>query len=122
MSGEALQMPARQRRAAPLRSRWVLVHGDVRMDLLTRALSVGGQAIELQPRQFDVLAYLVEYAGRFVGEDELLERMWRSHHNPRSSVVRVQISLLRKALGEHGDLIETGVNRCWRIQARPRGR
>ena len=122
MSGEALQMVGRQRRVTP-QSRWTLVHGDLRMDLLTRALTLGGEALELQPRQFDVLAYLVEHAGRFVGEDELLEQMWRSHHNRRSSVVRVQISLLRKALGPHGDLIETGDGRQgWRVSARPHGR
>jgi two-component system OmpR family response regulator len=95
----------------------MLVHGDLQMDLLTRALRVAGQPIELQPRQFDVLAYLVEYAGRFVAEGELLERMWRSRHGERSSVVRVQISLLRKALGTHGDLIETGPGRSgWRVR------
>lgn len=103
-------------RHATSQSRWTLVHGQLSMDLLTRALTVAGERLELQPRQFDVLAYLVEYAGRFVDEAELLDQMWRSRHIRRSSVVRVQISLLRKALGKHGDLIETGANRGgWRV-------
>jgi two-component system OmpR family response regulator len=122
MPGQALQIAVHQRRTTPS-SRWMLVQGSVRMDLLTRALTVAGEAFELQPRQFDVFAYLVEHAGRFVDEDELLEQMWRSHHNRRSSVVRVQISLLRKALGKHGALIETGVDRRgWRVRTAARTR
>jgi two-component system OmpR family response regulator len=117
MSGQALCVPARQDCAIPLPSRWTLAYGKLHLDLLTRALTVAGRPLELQPRQFDVLAYLIEYAGRFVDEDEFLERMWRSRHDPRSSVVRVQISLLRKALGEHADVIETGINRRgWRVR------
>lgn len=114
MSGQALHL---LRHADPPLARWMLIHGDLRMDLLTRALCVAGRPIELQPRQFDVLAYLAEYAGRFVDESELLERLWRSHHRTRSSVVRVQVSLLRKALGEYRGLIETGPDRRgWRVR------
>ena len=63
-----------------------------------RRLLKDGATILLRPRAFDLLAALVERAGRLVTKDELLDRVW-----PKAVVeeaaLHVQVSALRKALG-----------------------
>lgn len=69
--------------------------GDLEMDLVRRTVSRGGAGIELQPREFLLLEYLMRNAGRVVTRTMLLERVWDFHFDPKTSVVETHISRLR---------------------------
>lgn len=69
--------------------------GDLEMDLVRRTVSRGGSGIELQPREFLLLEYLMRNAGRVVTRTMLLERVWDFHFDPKTSVVETHISRLR---------------------------
>jgi len=115
-----LEAVQRRTRAAHRPKTGSLRCGTLCVDVSRRTTTVAGNQVFLQPKQQQVLAYLVEHAGRFVSESELLRELWQSHHVERSSVVRVQIHLLRKALGEAGKMIETG-REGWRLGASDSG-
>ena len=72
-----------------------LAVGDLEMDLLRRRVTRAGRTIELQPREFRLLEYLMRNAGRVVTRTMLLERVWDFHFDPRTSVVETHISRLR---------------------------
>src|SRR6201985_2991094 len=75
--------------------------------------------VPMAPKSFDVLAYLVEHAGRVVTQDEILEALWpETHVNPE--VLRKYILEIRKALGDRPDnpeFIETVPKRGYRFVA-----
>ncbi len=73
----------------------VLQVGDLSLDRLTRKVERAGQAIELQPREFRLLEFLMEHAGEVVTRTMLLERVWDFHFEPRTSVVETHVSRLR---------------------------
>lgn len=68
---------------------------DLKLDRLTRQATRAGQAIDLQPREFRLLEYLMENAGRVVTRTMLLEQVWEFHFEPRTSVVETHVSRLR---------------------------
>lgn len=72
-----------------------LVLADLRMDLLRRAVARGGQRIELQPREFQLLEYLLRNAGRVVTRTMLLESVWDFHFDPKTNIVETHMSRLR---------------------------
>jgi two-component system OmpR family response regulator len=82
----------RPQRAGP---ETVLRVADLEMDLLTHSVRRGGQAIELQPREFELLRYLMRHAGQIVTRTMLLENVWNFHFDPRTSLVESHISRLR---------------------------
>ena len=65
------------------------------MDLLSRAVKRGGQKIDLQPREFRLLEYLMRHAGQVVTRTMLLESVWEYHFDPQTNVIDVHISRLR---------------------------
>jgi two-component system OmpR family response regulator len=69
--------------------------GDLELDLLTRSAKRAGQVIELQPREFRLLEYLMRHAGQVVTRTMLLEQVWDYHFDPQTNVIDVQISRLR---------------------------
>jgi two-component system, OmpR family, response regulator len=87
----------------------VLQVGSLEMDLLKRRVTRRGQPIELQPREFRLLEYLMRHAGQVVTRTMLLERVWDFHFDPRTSVVETHISRLRAKIDRpfEGELIET---------------
>lgn len=68
---------------------------DLRLDLLTREATRGGQKIELQPREFQLLEYLLRHAGRVVTKTMILEHVWDFNFDPQTNVVDVLVSRLR---------------------------
>jgi hypothetical protein len=80
----------------------VLRVGDLEMDLLKRSVTRGGQRIELQPREFRLLEYLMQRAGQVVTRTMLLEGVWDFHFDPKTSVVETHISRLRAKLDQPG--------------------
>jgi len=77
-----------------------LACADLEMDLLTRQVHRDGRAIELQPREFRLLEYLLRHAGQVVTRTMLLEGVWDYHFDPGSNVIDVHISRLRKKIDE----------------------
>ena len=83
--------------------------GDLEMDLLARKVTRAGTAVELQPREFRILEYLLRNAGRVVTRTMLLENVWNYHFDPQTNVIDVHISRLRQKIdrGFPAPLIET---------------
>lgn len=71
---------------------------DLEMDLLARQVIRAGQTIELQPREFRLLEYLMRNAGRVVTRTMLLENVWDYHFDPQTNVIDVHISRLRQKI------------------------
>ncbi len=69
--------------------------GDLELDLLSRTAKRSGSAIELQPREFRLLEYLMRHAGQIVTRTMLLENVWEYHFDPQTNVIDVHISRLR---------------------------
>ena len=74
---------------------------DLELDLLKREAVRGGKTIELQPREFRLLEYLMRQAGRVVTRTMLLEAVWDYHFDPQTNVIDVHISRLRQKI-DHG--------------------
>ena len=68
---------------------------DLELDLLSRTVRRRGELIELQPREFRLLEYLMRHAGQVVTRTMLLEHVWDIHFDPRTNVVETHISRLR---------------------------
>ncbi|GBQ61835.1 two component response regulator [Ameyamaea chiangmaiensis NBRC 103196] len=73
-----------------------LVVGDLEMDLLSRAVRRGGQKIDLQPREFRLLEFLMRHASQVVTRTMLLEGVWDYHFDPQTNVIDVHVSRLRQ--------------------------
>jgi len=87
----------------------VLRAGDLEMDLLKRTVTRGGKEIDLQPREFQLLEYLLRNAERVVTRTMLLEAVWDFHFDPKTNIVETHISRLRSKLAQWGgaELIHT---------------
>ena len=83
------------RRQRPAEAQTKLRVGDLEMDLLARRVVRGGTRIELQPREFRLLEYLMKHAGQVVTRTMLLENVWEYHFDPQTNVIDVHISRLR---------------------------
>jgi two-component system OmpR family response regulator len=71
---------------------------DLDMDLLARTVRRAGQKIDLQPREFRLLEYLMKHAGQVVTRTMLLEQVWDYHFDPQTNVIDVHISRLRSKI------------------------
>ena len=87
----------------------VLRAGDLELDLLKRTVLRAGQPIELQPREFQLLEFLLRNADRVVTRTMLLEAVWDFHFDPRTNIVETHMSRLRTKLAQGGgaELIHT---------------
>ncbi|MXP27334.1 response regulator [Porphyrobacter algicida] len=77
--------------------------GDLEMDLLSRKVKRGGESVELQPREFRLLEFLLRHSGQVVTRTMLLEGVWDFHFDPGTNVIDVHISRLRKKIDEGHD-------------------
>jgi two-component system OmpR family response regulator len=71
---------------------------DLQMDLLSRKVSRQGKEIELRPREFALLEYLMRNAGRVVSKTMILSRVWDYSFDPRTNVVDVLVHRLREKI------------------------
>jgi two-component system OmpR family response regulator len=71
---------------------------ELEMDLLSRSVKRGEQTIELLPREFRLLEYLMRHAGQVVTRTMLLESVWDYHFDPQTNVIDVHISRLRQKI------------------------
>jgi DNA-binding response OmpR family regulator len=91
--------------AEPIR----LAVGDLTMDLLKREVFLEDKRIDLQPREFDLLKYLMQNAGKVLSKTLILERIWGYGFDPQTNVVDVLISRLRNKVdkGSETKMIHT---------------
>ena len=75
-----------------------LTVGDLELDLLSRQVRRAGQKIDLQPREFRLLEYLMRHAGQVVTRTMLLEGVWDYHFDPQTNVIDVHVSRLRQKI------------------------
>ena len=71
---------------------------DLEIDLITRRVTRAGDRIELQPREFSLLEFLLRHQGQVVTRSMLLECVWDYHFDPGTNVIDVHVSRLRKKL------------------------
>ncbi|HZT88445.1 MAG TPA: response regulator transcription factor [Stellaceae bacterium] len=86
------------RRGAPAPTATKLRVADLEMDLLTRTVRRGGKPIDLLPREFQLLEYLMRNAGHVVTRTMLLENVWDYHFDPQTNVIDVHVSRLRQKI------------------------
>ncbi len=77
--------------------------GDLQLDLLSRKVSRAGIKIDLQPREFKLLAYLMQNQDHVVTRTMLLEKVWEYHFDPQTNVIDVHISRLRAKIDKPYD-------------------
>ena len=89
------RLEALVRRRSPAEVETTLAVDDLEVDLLARQVTRGETRIELQPREFRLLEYLMKHAGQVVTRTMLLEHVWDYHFDPQTNVIDVHISRLR---------------------------
>lgn len=77
--------------------------GDLDMDLVAHSVRRGGRSIALQPREFQLLQYLMSHAHQLVSRTMLLENVWGYHFDPQTNVIDVHISRLRQKIDREQD-------------------
>ena len=91
---------------------------DLELDLLSRTVRRGGKELDLQPREYRLLEYLMRHSGQVVTRTMLLEKVWDFHFDPRTNVVETHVSRLRSKVdkGFGAELIHTvrGAGYCLR--------
>jgi two-component system OmpR family response regulator len=80
-----------------------LACGDLELDLIARTATRGGRRIELLPREFQMLEFLMRRQGRVVTRTMLLEGVWDYRFDPRTNVIDVHISRLRRKIDTDGE-------------------
>ncbi len=89
-------------------SQTVLRTGDLEMDLIARIVRRAEETIDLQPREFRLLEFLMRCEGRIVTRTMLLEQVWEFHFDPKTNIVETHISRLRSKIDRPGpSLIQT---------------
>ena len=87
----------------------VLKVGDLELDGETREVRRGGERIELTPKEYTVLEYLMRHAGRVMSRTLITEYAWDYHFDPGTNIVDVVINRLRKKVdsGQEQKLVHT---------------
>ncbi|WP_377809670.1 response regulator transcription factor [Azospirillum sp. A29] len=91
-----IEVLVRRRGAAQPQTR--LSVGDLELDLLSRSVKRAGKAIDLLPREFSLLEYLMRNAGSVVTRTMMLENVWDYHFDPQTNVIDVHIARLRQKI------------------------
>jgi two-component system OmpR family response regulator len=103
---ESLELTARievlLRQAAGEERRTRLKVGDLEIDLITRQVCRGARRIELLPREYLLLEYLMRHAGQMITRTMLFEQVWQYRYEPRTNVIDVHMGKLRRKLDEGG--------------------
>ena len=76
---------------------------DLRLDLLTREVWRQGVEVNLQPREYKLLEYLLRHSGQVVTRTMLLEQVWGYHFDPQTNVIDVHVSRLRQKIDKDFD-------------------
>jgi len=93
--------------------------GELEMDLIGRTVRRQGQEIDLQPREFRLLEFLMRHAGQSVTRTMLLEKVWEYHFDPQTNVIDVHVSRLRSKIDKGFDkaMLQTVRGAGYRLEA-----
>jgi two-component system, OmpR family, response regulator len=94
------RVEALARRSATVMQETVLRVGDLEMDLVSRTVSRCGRDIELLPREFQVLEYLVRNQGQVVPRAMLLQHVWDLHFDPTTNIIDVYVGRVRRKVDD----------------------
>ena len=112
------RVEALARRSSTVVKETILRVGDLEMDLVSRTVRRGGRDIEMLPREFQLLEYLVRNAGHVVSRAMLLQHVWDLHFDPTTNTIDVYVGRVRRKVdGQQGyPLIHTvrGIGYCVR--------
>ena len=86
------------RRATRAPEPTTLTVDDVVLDLLSRKVTRGGAALDLRPREFTLLEFLMRHAGHVVSKTMILSHVWEYNFDPQTNVVDVLVSRLREKI------------------------
>ncbi len=97
----------------------VLRVGDLEMDLIARTVRRAGREIDLQPREFQLLEFLMRHADQSVTRTMLLEKVWEYHFDPQTNVIDVHISRLRSKIdkGFEKQMLQTVRGAGYKLEA-----
>jgi two-component system OmpR family response regulator len=116
----AARVTALGRRPRTARTETRLAVGDLELDLAGRTVRRAGKRIELQPREWRLLEYLMRHAGEVVTRSMLLEHVWDFRFDPQTNIVEMHVSRLRGKIdkGFSSALIHTvrGAGYCLRAE------
>lgn len=98
LSELSARLHALTRRAQQKVEGTVLNVGDLTLDLIKHKVTRAGRTINLQPREFRLLEYLMQHTGQVVTRSMLLQNVWDYHFDPQTNVIDVQISRLRSKI------------------------
>jgi two-component system OmpR family response regulator len=112
------RLEALARRSITVVKETMLRVGDLTLDLVSRSVTRSGRDVELLPREFQVLEYLVRNEGHVVPRTMLLEHVWDLHFDPTTNIIDVYVGRVRRKVDSLRDypLIHTvrGVGFCIR--------
>ncbi len=93
--------------------------GELEMNLLTREVHRASKEIDLQPREFQLLEFMMRHAGQSVTRAMLLEKVWEYHFDPQTNVIDVHISRLRSKIDRGFDrpMLQTVRGAGYRLDA-----
>jgi len=93
--------------------------GELEMDLIGRTVCRQGKEIDLQPREFQLLEFMMRHAGQSVTRTMLLEKVWEYHFDPQTNVIDVHISRLRSKIDKGFDrpMLQTVRGAGYRLDA-----
>jgi two-component system OmpR family response regulator len=113
-----LEILATRGAAAPIGTTTLACH-DLHMDLLARRVTRAGRVLDLNPREFSLLEYLMRHQKQVVTRTLLLESLWHYHFDPQTNVIDVHISRLRQKIDRDFDrpLIHTVRGAGYRLSA-----
>jgi heavy metal response regulator len=92
------RVQALMRRATRSPEPAALTVADIHLDLLTRRVTRGGIALDLRPREFALLEYLMRNAGRVISKTMILSHVWEYNFDPQTNIVDVLVSRLREKI------------------------
>ena len=92
------RVEALARRSATVVKETVLRVGDLELDLMSRTANRNGRNIELLPREFQLLEYLVRNEGNVVSRAMLLQNVWDLHFDPTTNIIDVYVGRLRRKI------------------------
>lgn len=93
----------------------IIICGSISLNAVSLILKVNGEEIELPPKEFEILLYLMKHKGWVVSRETLLDRIWGESTYVETRVVDNHVKNLRKALGEAGVQIKTVVSKGYKL-------
>jgi two-component system response regulator RegX3 len=84
----------------PTSPRDALVSGDLRIERGSRRAYVGGRQLALKPKEYELLAYLMEHRGRMLTRRQLLDHVWMQERSYQTRTLDVHIGQLRRSIGD----------------------